>query len=183
MPPIPSARSSTSSRKTSSSRENDGSYPHTPKEKDRELNKLENRLTIVGDTGYLTSNFRKKSTAEKLSDTSFQLYTLEDSKKLPKILKPKKKVGRGSKRKKIKDDQSTASNKSQLNTSQLDDAKDGNKANLEDSDMSEEMTNKYGLDLKKEFSKFRLGILALNKSLLEGILSLLIPLLHANWKR
>ena len=177
MPPIPSARSSTSSRKTSSSRENDGSYPHTPKEKDRELNKLENRLTIVGDTGYLTSNFRKKSTAEKLSDTSFQLYTLEDSKKLPKILKPKKKVGRGSKRKKIKDDQSTASNKSQLNTSQLDDAKDGNKANLEDSD------NKYGLDLKKEFSKFRLGILALDKSLLEGVLSLLIPLLHANWKR
>lgn len=172
MPPIPSARSSTSSRKTPSSRGNDGSYPYTPIEKDRELNKLENGLTIVGETGYLTSNFRKKSTAEKLSDTSFQLYTLEDSKKLPKILKPKKKVGRGSKRKKIKDDQSTANNESQgeLNTSQLHDAKDGNKANLGDSDMSEEMTNKYGLDLKKEFSKFRLGILALNKSLFEGVL-------------
>lgn len=57
-----------------------------------------------------------------------------------------------------------------MNTNQLDDGKDGNKANLGDSDMSEEMTNKYGLDLKKEFSKFRLGILAQNNSLLEGVL-------------
>jgi len=156
MPPVPSARSSASSRKTSSSRGPDGFHPNTPLAKDHELNGGENGLQVVGETGYLALNSRKKSTAEKLSDTGFQLYTLEDSNKLPKILKPKKK-GKGSKRKKIKDDQSTSSNESQgeLINGKLDALKQGDKGNsdptLGDGD-AHDLYNRYGIDLKREFN-------------------------------
>lgn len=152
MPPIPSARSSISSRKISFSSGSSGFHPNTPLAKDQDLNSVETGLHIVGETGYLELNSRKKSTADKLSDTGFQLYTLEDSRKLPKILKPKKKVSKGSKRKKIKDNQSTSSNESQVDliANQQDALREGDKGNSEAD--SDELNNKYGLDLKREFN-------------------------------
>ena len=160
MPPIPSASSSDSYRKNSSSRGRDGFHPNTPLgPNDQDQDGMSTGLHIVGETGYLPSNSRKKSTAEKLSDTGFRLYTLEDANKLPKILKPKKKV-KGSKRKKIKDDQSTSSNETQegLSNSQPDElTKDDKNGNLDDPSTGErdgDLYNKYGLDRRREFSKF-----------------------------
>lgn len=157
MPPIPSARSSPSFRKTSTSRGQDGLHPNTSLEDERDQNNVENGLKVVGETGYLPLNSRKKSTAEKLSDTGFQLYTLEDSKKLPKILKPKKKVSKGSKRKKMNG----------INEQNKDGQYDNMKPRLEaieeikgtsgdpsaGEDDVEELYNKYGLDLRRDFSK------------------------------
>lgn len=158
MPPIPSARSTPSFRKTSTSRGLDGLHPNTPVDKERDQTNTESGLTIVGETGYLPLKSRKKSTAEKISDTGFLLYTLEDSNKLPKILKPKKKVSKGSKRKKIS---TFDQNNNSIKESQEEDMKarleaiEANKANSEDSGANEEgdFYNKYGLDLKRDFSK------------------------------
>ena len=159
MPPIPSASSSASYRKTSSSRGRDGFHPNTPIGNDRDQNGMETGLQVVGETGYLPLNSRKKSTAEKLNDTGFHLYTLEDSNKLPKILKPKKKV-KGSKRKKIKDDQSTSSDETQgeLSNNQPDaltkDDKNGNSDDPSTGEKNGDFYDKYGLDRRREFSKF-----------------------------
>lgn len=156
MPPIPSARGSASPRKTSTPRGPDGFHPNTPLAKDGDQNSNESGIQVVGETGYLSLNSRKKSTAEKLSDTGFHLYTLEDSNKLPKILKPKKKV-KGSKRRKIKDDQSTSSNESEgdQTKNQLDASRQGNPEQPSPGEGdADDLYSKYGLHLKREFSKF-----------------------------
>lgn len=158
MPPIPSARSTPSFRKTSTSRGLDGLHPNTPVDKERDQDNTETGLTIVGETGYLPLKSRKKSTAEKISDTGFLLYTLEDSNKLPKILKPKKKVSKGSKRKKIS---TTDQNNNSIKDGQEVDminrlaAIGANNGNSEDSGANDEgeFYNKYGLDLRRDFSK------------------------------
>lgn len=154
MPPIPSARSSPSFRKSSTPRRPDGQRPNTPvdQEDDQTAN---SGIIIVGETGYLPLNSRKKSSEEKLSDTGFQLYTLEDSNKLPKILKPKKKVSKCAKRKKVisTNDQ----NNNSIVVSQEDDMEPRLKAiekgNQGTSEEEGELHNKYGLDFKKDFSK------------------------------
>lgn len=153
MPPIPSARSSPSFRKTSTPRRPDGLRPNTPvdQEDDQTAN---SGIMVVGETGYLPLESRKKSSAEKLSDTGFHLYTLEDSNKLPKILKPKKKVSKGAKRKKIisTNDQ----NNNSIVESKEDDMEPRLKAiergNQGTSEEEGELHNKYGLDLKKDFN-------------------------------
>ena len=156
MPPIPSPRSSPFFRKASTPGRQDGQRPNTPVNQEGDQSNSDNGIMVVGETGYLSLNFRKKSSAEKLSDTGFQLYTLEDSKKLPKILKPKKKVSKGSKRKKIiaTNDQ----NNNLIEGSQEDEMEPRLKAiEVEKPRTSEdqgELHNKYGLDLKKDFSKF-----------------------------
>lgn len=159
MPPIPSARSSPSFRKTSTSRGQDGLHPNTPVDQERDQNDAEGGLKVVGETGYLPLKPRKKSTAEKLSDTGFVLYTLEDSNKLPQILKPKKKVSKGSKRKKIS--ATVDLNNNSIKGSQVDDmttrleAIEANSGKSDDpnADDESELYNKYGLDLRRDFSK------------------------------
>ena len=110
---------------------------------------METGLHVIGETGYLESNSRKKSDAEKLSDTGFDLYTLEDRNKLPKILRSKKK-GKGKKRKKMKDDQDNESDKelknNQLESSSTDQSSPG--------ENDEDYYNRYGLDPRHRFSKF-----------------------------
>lgn len=151
MPPIPSARSSPFFRKTSTSQTLDGQRLNTPVDQEGDQSSTNSGIMVVGETGYLPLKSRKKSSAEKLSDTGFLLYTLEDSNKLPKILKPKKKISKGSKRKKI-----SAMN-DQNNNSIEDDMETRLKAiegeTLRTSEDEGELYNKYGLDLKKDFSK------------------------------
>lgn len=151
MPPIPSARSSPFLRKTSTSQTLDGQRLNTPVDQEGDQSSTNSGIMVVGETGYLPLKSRKKSSAEKLSDTGFLLYTLEDSNKLPKILKPKKKISKGSKRKKI-----SAMN-DQNNNSIEDDMETRLKAiegeTLRTSEDEGELYNKYGLDLKKDFSK------------------------------
>ena len=155
MPPIPSPRSSPFFRKMSTPGRQDGRRPNTPVNQEGDQSNSDNGILVVGETGYLPLNSRKKSSAEKLSDTGFQLYTLEDSNKLPKILKPKKKVAKGSKRKKI-----TATNdqSSNLIEESREDVMEPRLKAIElekpgTSEDEEELHNKYGLDLKKDFSK------------------------------
>lgn len=156
MPPIPSARSSPFFRKASTPRRQDGQRPNTPMDQEGDQSNADNGIMVVGETGYLPLKSRKKSSAEKLSDTAFQLYTLEDSNKLPRILKPKKKVSKGSKRKKIA--ATNDQNNNSIEESQEDDMEPRLKAiEVEKPGTSEdegELHNKYGLDLKKDFSKF-----------------------------
>lgn len=108
---------------------------------------METGLHVIGETGYLESNSRKKSDAEKLSDTGFDLYTLEDRNKLPKILRSKKK-GKGKKRKKMKDDQDNESDKelknNQLESSSTDQSSPG--------ENDEDYYNRYGLDPRHRFN-------------------------------
>ena len=133
----------------------DGRRPNTPVNQEGDQSNSDNGILVVGETGYLPLKSRKESSAEKLSDTGFQLYTLEDSNKLPKILKPKKKVSKGSKRKKITATNDQSSNL--IEESQEDVMEPRLKAiELEKpgtSEDEEELHNKYGLDLKKDFSK------------------------------
>ena len=155
MPPIPSPRSSPFFRKASTPGRQNGQRPNTPMDQEGDQSNSDNGIMVVGETGYLPLNSRKKSSAEKLSDTGFQLYTLQDSKKLPRILKPKKNVSKGSKRKKIiaTNDQ----NNNLIEESQEDEMEPRLKAiEVEKPGTSEderELPNKYGLDLKKDFSK------------------------------
>lgn len=154
MPPIPSARSSASSSKTSSSRGTDGYHPNTPMDRDRDKTRMEDGLEIFGETGYLPMNFRKKSTSEKLSDTGFHFYTTEDTDRLPKILKPKKKV-KGSKRKKFKDEESKSNDDSEgkINTNQLDALSQDERGNSDEpAEGDAALYNRYGLDFKREFN-------------------------------
>ena len=156
MPPIPSARSSPFFRKSSTPRRQDGQRPNTAVDQESDQSNADNGIMVVGETGYLPLKSSKKISAEKLGDSGFQLYTLEDSNKLPKILKPKKKVSKGSKRKKIiaTNDQ----NNNSIEEGQEDDMEPRLKAiEMEKPGTSEddegELHNKYGLDLKKDFSK------------------------------
>lgn len=112
-----------------------------------------NGLKVFGETGYLAINSGKESTAEKLSDTGFQLYTSNDSSKLPKILKPKKKVSKVSKRKKT-NAMNAESQGSDVNA-KLGAVEDneGTSAALSMGQEGGELYNKYGLDLKRDFSK------------------------------
>lgn len=155
MPPIPSPRSSPFFRKASTPGRQDGQRPNTGVDQDGDQSNSDNGIMVVGETGYLPLNFRKKSSAEKLSDTGFQLYTLEDSNKLPKILKPKKKVSKGSKRKKII--VTNDPNNNLIEESQDEGMEPKLKAIEVDkpgaSEDERELHNKYGLDLKKDFSK------------------------------
>ena len=152
MPPIPSARNSPSFRKTSSSRGNDGLLSLSGRDLDQNNNDM-NGLKVSGETGYLAINSGKKSTAEKLSDTGFQLYTSKDSSKLPKILKPKKKVSKGSKRKKtnaINDESQESDVNARLGAIQDNEGTSGELSTGKDGG---ELYNKYGMDLKRDFSK------------------------------
>lgn len=155
MPPIPSARNSPSFGKTSGSRGSDGLQTYSENDLDQNNNDLYG-LKVFGETGYLAMNSGKKSTAEKPSDTGFQLYSSNDSNKLPKILKPKKKVSKGSKRKKTNamNDGSQGSQGSdfyaQLGGTEDDKGTSSESAAGQDSG---ELINKYGLDLKRDFSK------------------------------
>ena len=155
MPPIPSARSSPFFRKASTPQHQDGQRPNTPVDQEGDQSNADDGIMVVGETGYVPLKSRKKSSTEKLSDTGFQLYTLEDSNKLPKILKPKKKVSKGSKRKKII--ATIDQNNNSIEESQEDDMEPRLKVEVEKPGTSEdegELYNKYGLDLKKDFSKF-----------------------------
>lgn len=147
MPPIPSARSSASSKKSSSSSGTEGYHPNTPQSRNGESYGMETGLHVIGETGYLESNSRKKSDAEKLSDTGFDLYTLEDRNKLPKILRSKKK-GKGKKRKKMKDDQDNESDK-ELKNNQLESSSTGQSSPGEN---DEDYYNRYGLDPRHRFN-------------------------------
>ena len=163
MPPIPSARSSPSFRKTSTSRGLDGLHPNTPVDQERDQNDTEGGLKVEGETGYLPLKPRKKSTAEKLSDTGFVLYTLCFTRWVlrfvAQILKPKKKVFKGSKRKKIS--ATVDLNNNSIKGSQVDDmttrleAIEANSGKSDDpnADDESELYNKYGLDLRRDFSK------------------------------
>lgn len=151
MPPIPSARNSPSFRKTSSSRGNDGLLSLSGRDLDQNNNDM-NGLKVSGETGYLAINSGKKSTAEKLSDTGFQLYTSKDSSKLPKILKPKKKVSKGSKRKKtnaINDESQERDVNARLGAIQDNEGTSGELSTGQDGG---ELYNKYGMDLKRDFN-------------------------------
>ena len=157
MPPIPSSRNSPSFRKKSTSGGQDGFHPNTPSGKELDQNNNEEYgLKVVGEIGYLPVNSRKKSTAEKLSDTGFHLYTLHDSNKLPKIIKPKKKVSKGSKRKKTTAMNDESQESQDDNMSPRLEAIEGNKTTSDVSSAgedNEEFNNKYGLDFKREFSE------------------------------
>lgn len=154
MPPIPSARNSPSFSKTSGSRGSDGLQTYSENDLDQNNNDMYG-LNVFGETGYLAMNSGKKSTAEKPSDTGFQLYSSNDSNKLPKILKPKKKVSKGSKRKKTNamNDGSQGSQGSdfyaQLGGTEDDKGTSSESAAGQDSG---ELINKYGLDLKRDFN-------------------------------
>ena len=162
MPPIPSARSSATSMKSSSSRESNGYLPSTPQSRNEESNGTDSGLQVVGETGSLelNSTIRKKSDAEKLSDIGFNLYTTEHTKKLPKILTPKSKV-KGTKRKKIKEDKDSKSKQivTEVNENRVDISRKGGEGNSvvqastgeEDADYY----NKYGLDPRRQFGKSR----------------------------
>ena len=85
----------------------------------------------------------------------FSCIPLKTRTKLPKILKPKKKVSKGAKRKKIisTNDQ----NNNSIVESKEDDMEPRLKAiergNQGTSEEERELHNKYGLDFKKDFSK------------------------------
>ena len=160
MPPIPSARSSAMSMKSSSSRESNGYLPSAPQS--RNDDGMDSGLHVVGETGYLelNSTIRKKSDAEKLSDTGLNLYTPKEMKKLPKILKPKNKA-KGTKRKKIKEDIDSKMKEivTEVNENRTDISRKGGEGNSVDqaSTVEEDADyyNKYGLDPRRQFSKSR----------------------------
>ena len=155
MPPIPSARSSPFFRKTSTPSRSDGQRSNTPMDQEDDESNADSGIMVVEETGYLPLKSGKKSSAEKLSDTGFQLYTLEDSNKLPKILRHKKKISKGAKRKKVIS--TSDQNNNSIEDSQEDDMASRLKAIEREkqgtSEKEGEPHNKYGLNFKKDFSK------------------------------
>lgn len=162
MPPIPSARSSAMSMKSSSSRESNEYLPSAAQGSKEKSRGIDSGLHVVGETGYLelNSTMRKKSDAEKLSDTGLNLYTTKDTKKLPKISKPKNK-GKGTKRKKIKEDNDSKMKEivTEENENRTDISRKGGEGNsVDQASTGEEDADyygKYGLDPRRQFSKSR----------------------------
>lgn len=146
MPPIPSARSSAMSMKSSSSRESNEYLPSAAQGSEEKGDGMDSGLHVVGETGYLELN----STMRKKSDT----------KKLPKISKPKNK-GKGTKRKKIKEDNDSKMKEivTEENENRTDISRKGDEGNsIDQASTGEEDADyygKYGLDPRRQFSKSR----------------------------
>lgn len=146
MPPIPSARSSAMSMKSSSSRESNEYLPIAAQGSKEKSDGMDSGLHVIGETGYLELN----STMRKKSDT----------KKLPKISKPKNK-GKGTKRKKIKEDNDTKMKEivTEENKNRTDISRKGGEGNsVDQASTGEEDADyygKYGLDPRRQFSKSR----------------------------
>ena len=146
MPPIPSARSSAMSMKSSSSRESNEYLPSAGQGSKEKSDGMDSGLHVVGETGYLELN----STMRKKSDT----------KKLPKISKPKNK-GKGTKRKKIKEDNDSKIKEivTEENENRTDISRKGGEGNsVDQASTGEEDADyygKYGLDPRRQFSKSR----------------------------
>ena len=146
MPPIPSARSSAMSMKSSSSRESNEYLPSVAQGSKEKSDGMDSGLHVVGETGYLKLN----STMRKKSDTN----------KLPKISKPKNK-GKGTKRKKIKEDNDSKMKEivTEENENRTDISRKGGEGNsVEQASTGEEDADyygKYGLDPRRQFSKSR----------------------------
>lgn len=142
MPPIPSARSSAMSMKSSSSRESNEYLPSADQGSNEKSDGMDSGLHVVGETGYLELN----STMRKKSDA--------DTKKLPKILKPKNKV-KGTKRKKIKEDNDSKMKEivTEENENRTDISRKGGEGNSVDQvSTGEEDYGKYGLDPRRQFN-------------------------------
>ncbi|XP_074634481.1 uncharacterized protein LOC141893028 [Acropora palmata] len=128
MPPIPSARSSAMSMKSSSSRESNEYLPSAAQGSKEESDGM--------DSG---------------------LYATKDTKKLPKILKPKNKV-KGTKRKKIKEDNDSKMKEivTEENENRTDISRKGGEGNsVDQASTGEEDANyydKYGLDPRRQFN-------------------------------
>lgn len=146
MPPIPSARSSAMSMKSSSSRESNEYLASAAQGSKEKSDGMDSGLHVVGETGYLELN----STMRKKSDT----------KKLPKISKPKNK-GKGTKRKKIKEDNDSKMKEvvTEENENRTDISRKGGEGNsVDQASTGEEDADyygKYGLDPRRQFSKSR----------------------------
>ena len=146
MPPIPSARSSAMSMKSSSSRESNEYLPIAAQGSKEKSDGMDSGLHVIGETGYLELN----STMRKKSDT----------KKLPKISKPKNK-GKGTKRKKIKEDNNSKMKEivTEENENRTDISRKGGEGNsVDQASTGEEDADyygKYGLDPRRQFSKSR----------------------------
>ncbi|XP_029184304.2 uncharacterized protein LOC114952510 [Acropora millepora] len=143
MPPIPSARSSAMSMKSSSSRESNEYLPSAAQGSEEKGDGMDSGLHVVGETGYLELN----STMRKKSDT----------KKLPKISKPKNK-GKGTKRKKIKEDNDSKMKEivTEENENRTDISRKGGEGNsVDQASTGEEDADyygKYGLDPRRQFN-------------------------------
>lgn len=143
MPPIPSARSSAMSMKSSSSRESNEYLPSAAQGSKEKSDGMDSGLHVVGETGYLELN----STMRKKSDT----------KKLPKISKPKNK-GKGTKRKKIKEDNDSKMKDivTEENENRSDISRKGGEGNsVDQASTGEEDADyygKYGLDPRRQFN-------------------------------
>lgn len=143
MPPIPSARSSAMSMKSSSSRESNEYLPSAAQGSKEKSDGMDSGLHVVGETGYLELN----STMRKKSDT----------KKLPKISKPKNK-GKGTKRKKIKEDNDSKMKEivTEENENRTDISRKGGEGNsVDQASTGEEDADyygKYGLDPRRQFN-------------------------------
>lgn len=143
MPPIPSARSSAMSMKSSSSRESNEYLPIAAQGSKEKSDGMDSGLRVVGETGYLELN----STMRKKSDT----------KKLPKISKPKNK-GKGTKRKKIKEDNDSKMKEivTEENENRTDISRKGGEGNsVDQASTGEEDADyygKYGLDPRRQFN-------------------------------
>ncbi|XP_015774292.1 PREDICTED: uncharacterized protein LOC107352476 [Acropora digitifera] len=143
MPPIPSARSSAMSMKSSSSRESNEYLPIAAQGSKEKSDGMDSGLHVVGETGYLELN----STMRKKSDT----------KKLPKISKPKNK-GKGTKRKKIKEDNDSKMKEivTEENENRTDISRKGGEGNsVDQASTGEEDADyygKYGLDPRRQFN-------------------------------
>lgn len=143
MPPIPSARSSAMSMKSSSSRESNEYLPIAAQGSKEKSDGMDSGLHVVGETGYLELNLtmRKKS----------------DTKKLPKISKPKNK-GKGTKRKKIKEDNDNKMKEivTEENENRTDISRKGGEGNsVDQASTGEEDADyygKYGLDPRRQFN-------------------------------
>lgn len=143
MPPIPSARSSAMSMKSSSSRESNEYLASAAQGSKEKSDGMDSGLHVVGETGYLELN----STMRKKSDT----------KKLPKISKPKNK-GKGTKRKKIKEDNDSKMKEvvTEENENRTDISRKGGEGNsVDQASTGEEDADyygKYGLDPRRQFN-------------------------------
>ena len=98
MPPIaPRKLSASSQSSSSSSRDYLGTTWRTKREKDEEIRA--NNFDVQEEIGYLESDkYTDKNTLGKLGNKGYKLYTVDETKKLPKILKPKE-TSKNSKRK------------------------------------------------------------------------------------
>lgn len=138
MPPIPSKRSSAMSMKSSSSRESNEYLPSAAQGSKEKSDGRDSGLHVVGETGYL--------------------YTTKDTKtELPKISKPKNK-GKGTKRKKIKEDNDSKMKEivTEENENRTDISRKGGEENsVDQASTGEENADcygKYGLDPRRQFS-------------------------------